>query len=111
MVGQLARSKTFIVGVVIVAFWVFWAHHRLSADAARPARADRRRAARPPSAAHWFGTDQLGRDVFSRVLAGASDTLSVAPLATLLGIVAGTIVGLITGLLAAGWVGRRDQPA
>ena len=36
----------------------------------------------PPSAEHWFGTDQLGRDVFSRVIAGARDILTVAPLAT-----------------------------
>ena len=35
-----------------------------------------------PSADHWFGTDKLGRDVFSRVIVGARDILIVAPLAT-----------------------------
>ena len=47
----------------------------------------------PPSPAHWFGTDQLGRDIFSRVIIGARDILIVAPLATLLGTVLGTALG------------------
>jgi peptide/nickel transport system permease protein len=53
----------------------------------------------PPSAEHWFGTDQLGRDVFSRVIVGARDILTVAPLATLLSTVAGTALGLAMGYL------------
>jgi peptide/nickel transport system permease protein len=52
-----------------------------------------------PSAAHWFGTDQLGRDIFSRVIVGARDILIVAPLATLLGTVLGTALGLCIGYL------------
>src|SRR5438045_5121013 len=44
-----------------------------------------------------FGTVPRGRDALSRVLAGASDTLQVAPLATLLGIAGGTTIGLVTG--------------
>jgi peptide/nickel transport system permease protein len=52
---------------------------------------------KPPSAEHWFGTDQLGRDVFSRVIIGARDILIVAPLATLLGTVLGTALGLVIG--------------
>jgi len=96
MLAQLVRSKTFIVGNLMVGFWVFWAivGSRLTPD--DPLAQSDLVLARPGSG-HWFGTDQLGRDVLSRVLAGASDTLSVAPLATLLGIVAGTVIGLITG--------------
>ena len=51
----------------------------------------------PPSATHWFGTDQLGRDVFSRVIVGARDILLIAPLATLLGTIGGTVLALTTG--------------
>jgi len=51
----------------------------------------------PPSSEHWFGTDRLGRDVFSRVIVGARDILIVAPLAALLGTVLGTALGLVTG--------------
>jgi peptide/nickel transport system permease protein len=100
--GQLARSKTFVVGVVLVVWWVFWA---IVGDRLTPedplAISDA--ILLGPGSEHWFGTDQLGRDVLSRVLAGASDTMKVAPLATLLGIAGGTTIGLITGYFR-GWV-------
>ena len=50
-----------------------------------------------PSSEHWLGTDKNGRDVLSRVLVGARDVLVIAPLATLLGVAAGTLLGLLTG--------------
>ena len=102
MLGQLARSKTFLIGSFVVAFWVFWGIVGAQLTPDDPLGQSESVLA-PPSSAHWFGTDQLGRDVFSRVLAGASDTLSIAPLATLLGIVAGTCLGLITGFWGGSW--------
>jgi peptide/nickel transport system permease protein len=51
----------------------------------------------PPSPAHWMGTDRLGRDVLSRVMVGSRDVLIVAPLAALLGVAAGTLLGLVMG--------------
>ncbi|MFB9677271.1 ABC transporter permease [Streptosporangium vulgare] len=51
----------------------------------------------PPGPGHWLGTDQFGRDTFSRMLAGARPVLQVAPLATALAVVAGTAVGLVAG--------------
>jgi peptide/nickel transport system permease protein len=51
----------------------------------------------PPDGMHWFGTDQLGRDVFSRIIVGSSDILMVAPVATALGVGLGTIVGMLIG--------------
>ena len=100
--GQLARSKTFVVGVVLVGWWVFWAivGSRLTPE---DPLAISDSILLGPGSEHWFGTDQLGRDVLSRVLAGATDTMKVAPLATLLGIAGGTTVGLITGYFR-GWV-------
>ena len=102
MLSQLARSKTLIAGAVLAGFWVFWAivgsrltpHDPLEISDA---------ILLGPGADYWFGTDSLGRDVLSRVLAGATDTMKVAPLATLLGIVGGTTVGLVTGYFR-GWV-------
>ncbi len=96
MFGQLARSKTFLTGSFLVSFWIFWAIVGARLTPLDPLEQTDKVLA-PPSSEFWFGTDQLGRDVFSRVLAGATDTLSVAPVATLLGIVAGAAVGLIAG--------------
>lgn len=57
----------------------------------------------PPSAEAPLGTDQLGRDVFARVAAGAGTSLGVAALATLLALLIGAAVGLVAGY-AGGWV-------
>jgi peptide/nickel transport system permease protein len=54
-------------------------------------------ARQPPSTAHWFGTDNLGRDVFSRVILGARDILLLAGVGTFLAVISGTIFGLISG--------------
>jgi len=51
----------------------------------------------PPSAEHWFGTDELGRDVLSRVIAGARSVLTVSLASTVLGTIFGTAIGLIIG--------------
>lgn len=54
-------------------------------------------ARQPPSTTHWFGTDNLGRDIFSRIVLGARDILSLAGLGTLLAAVSGICFGLISG--------------
>ncbi|HEY0188119.1 MAG TPA: ABC transporter permease [Cellulomonas sp.] len=51
-----------------------------------------------PSAAHWFGTDQLGRDLYARVVHGARYSVTIAALAVLLAVTLGTLLGLVAGL-------------
>ncbi len=51
----------------------------------------------PPSAAHWFGTDQLGRDLFTRVIHGAWYSLSLGIGATLISLVGGIVIGVAAG--------------
>jgi peptide/nickel transport system permease protein len=51
----------------------------------------------PPSPEHWMGSDRIGRDVLSRVMVGSRDVLIVAPLAALLGVTCGTLLGLTMG--------------
>lgn len=60
-------------------------------------------ARQPPSAYHWFGTDNLGRDIFSRVMLGARDILALSGLGTLLAVITGIFFGLISGYLG-GWL-------
>jgi len=57
----------------------------------------------PPSAAHWFGTDELGRDVFSRVLYGARITLPLAVILIIAAMIIGAVIGGIAGYFGA-WV-------
>jgi peptide/nickel transport system permease protein len=56
-----------------------------------------------PSSAHWFGTDQVGRDVLSRVVYGARISPLIALVVVLVSLVVGGILGLIAGF-AGGWV-------
>ncbi|MDV9177324.1 ABC transporter permease, partial [Streptomyces sp. W16] len=56
---------------------------------------------RGPSGAHWFGTDELGRDVFSRVIHGAQLSLKATLIAVAVAFVVGSLIGLV-----AGFVGR-----
>jgi peptide/nickel transport system permease protein len=63
-----------------------------------PLAADPLRVLEAPSPAHWFGTDQLGRDVFDRVVHGARHSLSIGLAATVIAVGAGVLFGLIAGL-------------
>lgn len=58
-----------------------------------------------PSAEHWFGTDHFGRDIFSRILAGAPLTIGVALSSVIVGATLGTILGLLAGYYG-GWIER-----
>ena len=99
----LVRTPTFLIGAGIVAFWAICAIFGTFFVPFDPLQDDVINALLPPDADHWFGTDQLGRDVFSRVIAGSRDILTVAPLATLLGTFCGTAIGLVAGY-NRGWV-------
>jgi len=106
--AALFRSPAFIVGVVIVAFWVLsallpglltsWGPKDFVSNAAGEGvvRAG-------PSGNAWFGTDQIGRDVYARVIFGARPVLIVAPLAAAIAVTAGTLLGLMIGYYR-GWV-------
>ncbi len=93
----LLRSPSFVIGLLVIVFWVFCAILGSRITPFHPLFDQTSDVSQPPSSEHFFGTDRLGRDVFSRVLAGSRDILIVAPLATLLSTILGTALGLITG--------------
>ncbi len=97
LLGRLVRQKTFIAGAIILGFWILAAIFGNALVPHDPLAQDLLNINQAPSSAHWFGTDQLGRDMFSRVITGARDILITAPLATLLGTVLGTALGLVMG--------------
>lgn len=63
-----------------------------------PLRTDVRAALEAPNAAHLFGTDQSGRDVFSRVVYGAGRSVGIGLLATTLALVVGLVIGALSGI-------------
>lgn len=94
---QILRSKTVWIGLVIVGVWTVCALVGARIAPNDPFKTNPIGKHKGPSADHFFGTDLLGRDIFSRVIVGARDILTVAPLATLLGTLVGTALGLAMG--------------
>ncbi|MHB1929606.1 MAG: ABC transporter permease [Acidimicrobiales bacterium] len=93
----LVRSRTFQVGAFLLLVWVVCAVFGGLFRPYNPLAQNLLSINQAPSGTHLFGTDNLGRDVFSRVVIGSRDILIVAPLATILGTVLGTILGLVQG--------------
>ncbi len=98
----LRRRPSFIIGSIVSLFWIACAILGSRITPYDPLNYTTKPKLSPRSG-HWFGTDKIGRDVFSRVLAGARDVLVVAPLAAVLGVVFGTIIGMIMGY-RRGWI-------
>ena len=93
----LLRSPSFLIGAGVILFWVTCAILGAHITPYDPIFDQTPDLSQAPSTAHWFGTDRLGRDVFSRVLAGSRDILLIAPAAVVLSTILGTALGLITG--------------
>jgi peptide/nickel transport system permease protein len=102
-----ARNPLALLGVAIVVLLVALALAAPWLADGDPATQDLTQRLRPPSGAHWFGTDELGRDIYSRVLYGARITLGivalvvviVAPIGLLVGCAAGYLGGFVDTLL------------
>lgn len=91
----LLLSVLVVVLVVLASFWpgLFTSRDPLTGVPSQNFRG--------PSGAHWFGTDELGRDVFSRVVHGAQLSLKATLIAVAVAFVVGSLIGLV-----AGFVGR-----
>ena len=93
---DLVRKKAFWAGAIILGFWILAALFG-SLVVKDPNAQNLLAINQSPSSAHWFGTDQLGRDMFARVITGSRDILIITVLGTLLGTIVGTILGLFMG--------------
>lgn len=94
---QLARNPAAVVGLCILLFLVVSA---ILAPLIAPYEYDKidvLNSFQPPSKEHWCGTDQLGRDIFTRLLYGARYSISMGMLATIFSCVIGMFVGAIAG--------------
>lgn len=100
---QLLTSPGFLLGALVILFWCATAIAWPLVVPYGPFDTGIGIPLSGPSPEHWMGMDDLGRDVFSRVLAGSSDVLTIAPPATLITIALGTLVGLCAANFG-GWV-------
>lgn len=99
----LRRSPGLVLAVVVllaVAAWVAAPSVFTSADPITGVPAERLQG---PSAAHPFGTDQIGRDLFARVVHGAALSIQATVVAVVVGLAVGSFLGLLAGFLR-GWV-------
>lgn len=101
-VGDIARKPMGLVALVIILglFIAVTVGPMLVAD---PSAQSIEHRLEGPSAAHWLGTDHLGRDLLARIVVGARIAMGVAVPAVLLAMVAGVILGLAAGYLG-GWI-------
>lgn len=99
----LRRSPMGLLGLAVVVFWIVMAIAWPVVAPYGPNAFHVSSRFSPPSAQFLLGTDQFGRDVLSRVLAGSRDVLVVAPIATLVGVVGGILLGALAGY-RPGWL-------
>lgn len=99
---QLTRSPLTMIGLIVVLiiltlviFAPLFATHE-------PNAIDLRARLAAPSAAHWFGTDEVGRDIYSRILYGGRQSIAVGFFVVVVAGLVGTMIGAISGL-AGGW--------
>lgn len=96
-IKKFMRRKTAVIALIFILFMVIVAilgPMMAPYDCSAP---DYSAMLQGPSAAHWWGTDEYGRDLFSRMLVGTRLSLSVALVSVIIGTVIGTVLGLMAG--------------
>ncbi len=97
--GPIARQRTALVGLAILAVYVLGALLAPWIATHDPTAQDLMAAMQGPSAAHWLGTDSYGQDLYSRLLYGARLALIIGFASVALGLLAGVAIGLAAGLI------------
>ncbi len=87
-------SLVFIVALIVMAIATAIFPGLLPYD---PYEQDLSQSFQPPSAEHWFGTDQQGRDILSRILVGTQLSLSVAAVVVIISLTVGVLLGAVAG--------------
>jgi peptide/nickel transport system permease protein len=99
----LGENPVTMVAAALFAMFVLLAFFAPSLVPYDPLASDSAAALQPPSAAHWFGTDALGRDIFSRTLVATRLDLGIALSAVAASFVIGMPLGLAAGFLGGWW--------
>lgn len=100
---RLRSNWTAVLGALILLLLVVVAIFAPLIAPYPPLAQDLGRTLQPPGPQHWFGTDELGRDVLSRIIHGASITLTIAVVVAVIAAPVGLLIGTVAGYLG-GWV-------
>ncbi|WP_156290130.1 nickel transporter permease [Oceanobacillus salinisoli] len=102
---KLRKNKSAMVGAALIIFLLLVAIFGPFFSPYSPNTQDMLNKLQPPSSDHWFGTDNFGRDIFSRIIHGTWITLFVGFSSVALGATVGTLLGIISGYYG----GRLDS--
>ncbi|MCT7664859.1 ABC transporter permease [Shinella kummerowiae] len=105
IVLALAKNPLAVVGAIIVALLIVTALAAPLIATADPIAQNLSQRLLPPSADHWMGTDELGRDIWSRVVFGSRITLTIVLLVAVIAAPVGLVVGAVAGYFG-GWTDR-----
>ncbi|MEK5186469.1 nickel transporter permease [Solibacillus sp. FSL R5-0691] len=94
---RLLKNKAAIVGGLIILFIIFVGIFGPFLVKTDPNAQNILNKLQPPSKEHWFGTDNFGRDIFSRIVNGTKLTLTVGFLSVFIGGVIGVVIGIVAG--------------
>ena len=94
---RLFRRKGAVLGLVVISIFILLALFASFVSPYDPIATSWTLVRRPPSAAHWFGTDELGRDVLARVIYGARASLLAGAISVSIALTVGVPLGLISG--------------
>jgi peptide/nickel transport system permease protein len=100
-----ARRANLVIGAVLVGLLLLIAVVNLVYTPYSPLDVNIHARYAPPSPDHWFGTDEFGRDILSRIMSGAGVSTTVSVCSVLFALLAGTSIGAVCGY-AGGWFDR-----
>lgn len=99
VMGFIVRNPTIVIGGTLLGIMIFIAIFAPYLGTVDPTALAPARRTRPPSAEYWFGTDMLGRDVYSRVMYGARVSLIVGFAVAAVSAGVGTLIGVVSGFV------------
>jgi ABC-type dipeptide/oligopeptide/nickel transport system permease subunit len=103
VLARFARNRTALIGLVLVTLFVLVAVFGPMLAPYDPTRTNWSAVRKPPSGLFWFGTDELGRDVFARLVYGARASLLAGVVSVAIAFTVGVPFGMIPGYLG-GWI-------
>lgn len=103
--NQLVRNKLFIIGGCLIAVLLGLMVTSLFYTPYGPNDMNTAMRLAPPQASHWFGTDNFGRDIFSRIMEGTQTSFVIG----IASVAIGLVIGLLIGAIAGYWGGWLDE--